>query len=131
MNEKIDFNEKNKIEELTCDVLIKILDVPHHPRYLSERHKQNSEYCGKFEEEFVKGLSYEQQIDYDSLKSAKMLTSAIEFEYMLLCGMQIKVAMDELIKNPLKILRLYEKIGAPASKLYKSVKQKMEEQNND
>ena len=37
----------------------------------------------------------------------------------------------KLIKNPLKILRLYEKIGAPASKLYKSVKQKMEEQNND
>ena len=60
-----------------------------------------------------------------------MLTSSTEFEYMLLCGMQIKVAMDELIKNPLKILRLYEKIGVPASKLYKSVKQKMEEQNND
>lgn len=31
MNEKIDFNEKNKIEELACDVLIKILDVPHQP----------------------------------------------------------------------------------------------------
>ena len=75
MNEKIDFNEKNKIEELACDVLIKILDVPHHLRYLSERHKQNSEYCSKFEEEFVKGLSYEQQRDYDSLVSAKMLTS--------------------------------------------------------
>ena len=58
-------------------------------------------------------------------------TSSTEFEYMLLCGMQIKVAMDELIKNLLKILGLYEKIGAPASRLYKSVKQKMEEQNND
>ena len=44
-------------------------------------------------------------------------TSSTEFEYMLLCGMQIKVAMDELIKNPLKFLRLYEKIGVPASKL--------------
>ncbi len=124
MNKKIDFNEKNKIEELACDVLIKILDVPHRPRYLSESHKQNLEYCDKFEKEFIKSLTYEQRKDYDSLMSAKTLTQTPEFDYMLLCGMQIKVALDELIKNPLKILRLYDKVGTPASKVYKSVKQK-------
>lgn len=131
MNEKTNFNEKNEIEELACNILIDILDIPHQPRYLSERHKQNSEYCDKFEKEFIKGLTYEQRKDYDSLISAKTLTSTTEFEYMLLCGMQIKVALDELIKNPLKFLRLYDRIGTPACELYKSRKQKMEEQDNE
>ena len=131
MNEKFNFNEKNEIEEVACNILIDLLDIPHQPRYLSESHKQNSEYCDKFEKEFIKGLTYEQRKDYDSLMSAKTLTQAPEFDYMLLCGMQIKVALDELIKNPLKILRLYDKVGTPASRVYKSVKQKMEEQDND
>lgn len=87
---------------MACNILIYILDIPHQPRYLSERHKQNSKYCDKFEKEFIKGLNYEQRKDYDSLISAKTLTSATEFEYVLLFGMQIKVALDELIKNPLK-----------------------------
>ena len=131
MNEKFNFNEKNEIEEVACNILIDLLDIPHQPRYLSESHKQNSEYCDKFEKEFIKGLTYEQRKDYDSLMSAKTLTQAPEFDYMLLCGMQIKVALDELIKNPLKILRLYDRIGTPACELYKSSKQKMEEQDND
>ena len=131
MNEKTNFNEKNEIEELACSILIDILDIPHRPRYLSESHKQNLEYCDKFEKEFIKGLTYEQRKDYDSLTSAKTLTSTTEFNYMLLCGIQIKVALDELIKNPLKILRLDDRIGTPACELYKSSKQKMEEQDNE
>lgn len=125
------FNEENEIEEVACNILMDILDIPNQPRYLSERHKQNSEYCDEFEKEFIKGLNYEQRKDYNSLMSAKILTSTAESEYMLLCGMQIKVALDELIKNPLKFLGLYDRVGTPACELYKSSKQKMEEQDNE
>ena len=70
MNEKTNFNEKNEIEELACNILIDILDAPHRPRYLSESHKQNLEYCDKFEKEFIKGLTYEQRKDYDQQRNS-------------------------------------------------------------
>ncbi len=69
------FNEKSEIEEVACNILMDILDIPNPPWYLSERHKQNSEYCDGFEKEFIKGLNYEQRKDYNSLMSAKILTS--------------------------------------------------------
>ena len=56
-----DFNKKTEIEELACKILESIINTFSQPKYLSQRHKENSEYYDEFEKEFEKGLSYEQK----------------------------------------------------------------------
>ncbi len=115
-------NSRTEIEEMACQIFRCLTEIPGYPEYLTEKQKQNLEYEEKFEKEFLKQLSYEQRKDYDSLMSIKNSVSVTDYNYALLCGMQLKVAMDEIVNNPLKILRLYDKVGIPASELYKPVK---------
>lgn len=131
MNKKIELNEKTELEKMACRLLMNISDIPRPPEYLTENHRQNLEYCNKFEKEFIKGLTYEQIKNYDSLMSSKNMTLTTEFDYMLLCGVQIKTALDELIKNLLKFMNLHDSSGDfLASNIYKSIKQKMQELDN-
>lgn len=125
-----DFDKKTEVEELACEILESIINTFRQPAYLSQRYKENSEYYDEFEKEFEKGLSYEQEKDLNSLISIKNAVESTEFDYALLFGMQIKSAIDEIIKNPLKILNLCDNDGTPAREIYKSVKQKREEKNN-
>lgn len=125
------FSEKTKVEEFACEILTGILNIPCQPPYLTQRHKENSEYYDEFQKQFEKGLTYEQIKDFDSLISIKNAVESTEYDYILLCGMQIKSAIDEILKNPLKILRLCDDNGTPACKIYKSIKQKMEEKGNE
>ena len=124
------FDEKIKVENLACEVLYGIMNSCYYPPYLTEHHKQNSEYHEEFEKEFIKGLNYEQRKDYNSLISIRNAVTSTELDYRLLCGMKIRDAIDEIIKNPLKILNLYDNDGTPAREMYKSIKQKMEEKDN-
>ena len=39
-----DFNKKTEIEELACKILESIINTFSQPKYLSQRHKENSEY---------------------------------------------------------------------------------------
>ena len=125
-----DFNQKTEVEELACEILESIINTFSQPKYLSQKHKENSEYYDEFEKAFEKGLSYEQEKDLDSLISIKNAVESTEFDYALLFGMQIKSAIDEIIKNPLKILNLCDNAGTPAREIYKSVKQLKEEKDN-
>jgi hypothetical protein len=125
-----DFNKKTEIEELACKILESIINTFSQPKYLSQRHKENSEYYDEFEKEFEKGLSYEQKKDLDSLISIKNAVESTQFDYTLLLGMQIKSAIEEIIKNPLKILNLYDNEGIPVRDIYKSIKQRSEGVNN-
>lgn len=126
-----EFNEKTEIEELACRILEGILKAPFEPRYLTKQHKETSNYYDEFEKEFEKQLNYEQKKDYNSLLSIKNMVLSTEFDYRILCGMQIKSALDEIIKNPLRILQLYQSEQISARNMYKSVKQKTEEHKND
>ena len=125
-----DFNKKKEIEELACKIFESIINTFSQPKYLSQRHKENSEYYDEFEKEFEKGLSYEQKKDLDSLISIKNAVESTQFDYTLLLGMQIKSAIEEIIKNPLKILNLYDNEGIPVRDIYKSIKQRSEGVNN-
>lgn len=125
-----DFNKKTETEELACEILESIINTFRQPTYLSQKHKENSRYYDEFEKAFEKGLSYEQEKDLDSLISIKNAVQSTEFDYALLYGMQIKAAIDEIIKNPLKILNLCDNDGTLARDIYKSVKQKREEKDN-
>ena len=128
MNKK--FTQKTEVEEFACDILTGILSIPCQPPYLTQRHKENSEYYDEFQKQFEKGLTYEQTKDFDSLISIRNAVESTEYDYILLCGMQIKAAIDEILKNPLKILKLCDNDGTPARQIYKSVKQRMEEKDN-
>ena len=77
-----------------------IINTFRQPTYLSQKHKENSEYYDEFEKAFEKGLSYEQEKDLNSLIPIKNAVESTEFDYALLFGMQIKSAIDEIIKNP-------------------------------
>ena len=44
--------------------------------------------------------------------------------------MQIKSAIEEIIKNPLKVLNLYDNEGIPAKDIYKSIKRRSGGVNN-
>lgn len=125
-----EFNKKVETEKIACDILGSVMNTFSQPAYLSQRHKENSEYYDEFQKEFEKGLSYEQEKDLDTLISIRNAVESTEFDYALLFGMQIKIAIDEILKNPLKILNLYDNGGTPTREIYKSVKQKMEEKCN-
>ena len=128
MNENL--SENTKLEEIACKILRSLINISVQPQYLTKWHKENLDYFDEFEKEFEKGLNYEQRKDYDSLISIKKTVESIELDYRLIYGMQIKAAIDEILKNPLKILNLYDKDGTPTREIYKSVKQKMEEKYN-
>lgn len=128
MNKK--FTQKTEVEEFACEILTGILNIPCQPPYLTQRHKENSEYYDEFQKQFEKGLTYEQTKDFDSLISIRNAVESTEYDYILLCGMQIKAAIDEILKNPLKILKLCDNDGTTAREIYKSVKQRMEEKDN-
>ncbi len=60
--------------------------------------------------------------NFYSLISIRNAVESTEYDYILLCGMQIKAAIDEILKNPLKILKLCDNDGTLARQIYKSVK---------
>ena len=60
--------------------------------------------------------------NFYSLISIRNAVESTEYDYILLCGMQIKAAIDEILKNPLKILKLCDNDGTLTRQIYKSVK---------
>ena len=62
-------DEKLQIDELASEVLAGLLNINYQPKYLTQRHKENSKYYEEFQKEFEKGLTYEQTKDLDSLIS--------------------------------------------------------------
>ena len=120
-------DEKLQIDELASEVLAGLLNINYQPKYLTQRHKENSEYYEKFQKEFEKGLTYEQTKDLDSLISILNSVNSTEYDYMFLRGMQTKVAIDKILKDPLKILQIYSERGTPAREIYKTVKEKKSE----
>lgn len=118
------FSEKTNIEKLACEILTGILSIPRQSTYLTQCHKENSEYYNEFQKE----LTYEQIKDFDSLISIRNAVESTEFDYTLLYGIQIKSAIDEILENPLKILKLCDGNGIPAREIYKSIKQKRKDQ---
>lgn len=101
-----EFTQETEVEEFACDILTGILNIPCQPPYLTQRHKENSEYYDEFQKQFEKGLTYEQTKDFDSLISIRNAVESTEYDYILLCGMQIKAAIDEILKKSSKNFKI-------------------------
>lgn len=71
-----------------------------------------------------------QKEDFNTLIELDSAFSSTSSVYNIIYGMKIKSALDEIINNPLKILEAYDGKTTCARKQYKSVKQKMKENNN-
>ena len=131
MNEKFNFNERIKTENLAREMLCAILNCCYYPSYFTQHHKDAQEYYNEFEQEFVSGLTCDQRKDFNTLHDINNSVESTHFIYDVLYGMRIKSALDELINNPIKIIDLYDSKAANIREMYKSVKQKREAQDNE
>ena len=125
------FREEIKVENLAHKVLCGIINSLYYPPYLTQYHKEAQEYYNEFTEEFEKGLDENQRKDFRTLADLNNAVSSTEYNYQLLYGMRIKVVLDELINNPLKILEIYDGNAKDIRKQYKSVKQLKEEKGDE
>ena len=125
------FDEKIKIENLAREILCGIINICYYPPYLTQYHKEAQEYYNEFTKEFEKGLDENQKKDFRTLEEINNSVSATENIYQLLYGMRIKVVLDELINNPLKILEIYDGKAKDIRLQYKSVKQLKEEKGDE
>ena len=131
MNEKFNFNERIKTENLVREMLCAILNCCYYPQYFTKYHEDAQEYRNEFEEAFVSGLTDDQKKDFNTLDDLNNATQLTCFVYDILYGMKIKSALDELINNPLKMLDLYDSKATNIREMHKSVKQKREEQDDE
>ena len=125
------FREEIKVESLAHKVLCGIINSLYYPPYLTQYHKEAQEYSTEFTKEFEESLNKDQKKDFRTLEEINNSVSATENIYQLLYGMRIKVALDELINNPLKILEIYDGKAKDIRLQYKSVKQLKEEKDNE
>ena len=125
------FDEKIKVENLAHEVLCGIINSCYYPPYLTKYHKEAQEYSIEFTKEFEESLNKDQKKDFRTLEEINNSVSATENIYQLLYGMRIKVALDELINNPLKILEIYDGKAKDIRLQYKSAKQLKEEKGDE
>ena len=125
------FSEKIKVENLAREVLCGIINSYYQPLYLTQYHKEAQEYYDEFVKEFEESLDKDQKKDFRTLEEINNSVSSTEHIYQLLYGMRIKVALDELINNPLKILEIYDGKAKDIRLQYKSAKQLKEEKGNE
>ena len=119
MNENFSFS----IDNLACELLSEILTVACYPRHLTQRQKESQKYYDEVQEEFIRTLTQAQKENFNSLDAIKNDIIATTFDYHVLLGMRIKVALDKLIEKPLEILELYDSKATKARDLYKFVSQ--------
>lgn len=123
------YSKKIDVYNLARNILCEIINSCYYPSYLTQYHKKAQEYYGEFTKEFEEGLNEDQKKDFRTLAEINSAVSSTESAYQLLYGMRIKLAMDELINNPLKILEIYDEKSDDIRERYKSVKQLKEESN--
>lgn len=124
------FEENTKVENLASKILCGIINSYYQPSYLTQYHKEAQEYYYEFVKEFEESLSENGKKDFRTLIEINNAISSTEYVYQLLHGMRIKLAMDELINNPLKILEIYDEKSNNIREQYKSVKQLKEESDS-
>lgn len=125
------FDEKTKVENLAHEILCGIINICYYPPYLTQYHKEAQEYSTEFTKEFEESLNKDQKKDFRTLEEINNSVSATENIYQLLYGMRIKQAIDELINNPLKILKAYDGKAKDIRLQYKSAKQLKEKKDNE
>ena len=77
--------------------------------YITEKQKQDSQIYDGTRSSFLKGLDSQKQDDFDFLESMTNTIASTDVDAAILLGMQLKAAIDEIIRDPIRYLNEKER----------------------